>query len=94
MNGRGLTLRNGRDGRKLREGQASAGVTISQLWEHLRATVAAVCFQSPSNLYSDHHCLLLWTEHRRFEQSAWVHLTRSAVDPQLVHFGSTRFISS
>jgi hypothetical protein len=53
MNGRGLPLRNGRDGRELREGQASAGVTISQVWEHLRATVAAVCFQSPSNLYSD-----------------------------------------
>jgi len=23
--------------------------------ERLRATVAAVCFQSPSKLYSDHH---------------------------------------
>jgi hypothetical protein len=37
-------------------------------------------------------CRPLWTEHRWFEQSAWVHLTRSAVDPQLVHLGSNKFI--
>ena len=38
-------------------------------------------------------CLPLWAGHRRFEQSSWVHLTRSAVAPQLTHAGSITFIS-
>ncbi len=36
--------------------------------------------------------LTLWTEHRRFEQSERVHLTRLASDPQLVHLGGIRLI--
>jgi hypothetical protein len=37
-------------------------------------------------------CLPLWAGQRRFEQSSWVHLTRSAVAPQLKHLGSISFI--
>jgi hypothetical protein len=39
-------------------------------------------------------CLPLCLEQRRLEQSSWVHLTSSAVAPQLTHAGSIAFISS
>ena len=41
--------------------------------------MAEVCFAESQQPLQRPPCLSLWAGHRRFEQSSWVHLTRSAV---------------
>jgi hypothetical protein len=94
MNRRGLPLRNGRDGRKRRRGSGECGRHDLPGLGAPNGHGGRIMLPESQQPLQRPPCLPLWAGHRRFEQSSWVHLTRSAVAPQLTHAGSIAFIYS